>query len=90
MKYEQMNNNKVMLTGKVVSKAKFSHETFGEGFYELTLAVPRLSDKEDLIPVLVSEYHKLPKTVIFRFISWSYMHFSAEKCLLSYNCFSFG
>ena len=55
MKYEQMNNNKVMLTGKVVSKAKFSHETFGEGFYELTLAIPRLSDKEDLIPVLVSE-----------------------------------
>lgn len=55
MKYEQMNNNRVMLTGKVASTPQFSHETFGEGFYELKLSVPRLSDKEDIIPVIVSE-----------------------------------
>lgn len=55
MKYEQMNNNRVMLTGKVLNAPEFSHETFGEGFYELKLSVPRLSDKEDIIPVIVSE-----------------------------------
>ena len=55
MKYEQMNNNRVMLTGKVVTQPVFSHETFGEGFYELKLSVPRLSDKEDIIPIIVSE-----------------------------------
>lgn len=55
MKYEQMNNNRVMLTGKVLTQPIFSHETFGEGFYELKLSVPRLSDKEDIIPIIVSE-----------------------------------
>ena len=55
MKYEQMNNNRVMLTGKVLTAPVFSHETFGEGFYELKLAVLRLSDKEDIIPIIVSE-----------------------------------
>ena len=55
MKYEQMNNNRVMLTGKVLTVPVFSHETFGEGFYELKLSVPRLSDKEDIIPIIVSE-----------------------------------
>ena len=55
MKYEQMNNNRVMLTGKVLTQPVFSHETFGEGFFELKLSVPRLSDKEDIIPIIVSE-----------------------------------
>ncbi len=55
MKYEQMNNNRVVLTGEVASKPVFSHETFGEGFYELSLSVPRLSDKVDIIPIIVSE-----------------------------------
>ena len=55
MNYELMNNNKVFLSGKVESEPEFSHETFGEGFYEVKLAVPRLSEHMDIIPVTVSE-----------------------------------
>ena len=55
MNYEQMNNNQVQLQGKVVTNPVFSHEVLGEGFYELKLAVKRLSDQEDIIPITVSE-----------------------------------
>ena len=55
MNYELMNNNKVQLLGKVESKPEFSHETFGEQFYEVKLAVPRLSSHIDVIPITVSE-----------------------------------
>jgi single-stranded DNA-binding protein len=50
-----MENNKVFLMGKVVSEPKFSHDVYGEGFYELNLEVPRLSDHSDIIPITVSE-----------------------------------
>lgn len=50
-----MNNNKVFLSGRVESEPEFSHETFGEGFYEVKLSVPRLSEHTDIIPVTVSE-----------------------------------
>ena len=55
MNYEEMNNNRVTLTGKVVEEARFSHEVFGEGFYELKLEVPRLSAQTDILPITVSE-----------------------------------
>ena len=55
MKYELMNNNKVFLSGTVVSEPVFSHETFGEGFYEVMLSIPRLSEHVDILPVTVSE-----------------------------------
>lgn len=55
MNYEMMNNNKVFLTGEVVSEPEFSHETFGEGFYEIKLSIARLSEYNDLIPITVSE-----------------------------------
>lgn len=55
MKYELMNNNKVFLSGMVVSEPVFSHETFGEGFYEVMLSIPRLSEHVDILPVTVSE-----------------------------------
>lgn len=55
MNYEMMNNNKVFLTGEIASEPEFSHETFGEGFYELKISVARLSDYNDLIPIMVSE-----------------------------------
>ena len=41
MNFEQMNNNKVYIAGKVVSEPKFSYEVFGEGFYEFNLEVKR-------------------------------------------------
>jgi len=55
MNYELMENNKVFLKGEVVSKPVFSHEVFGEGFYELNLNVKRLSDNYDIVPITVSE-----------------------------------
>ena len=55
MNYEEMNNNRAMLTGKVTEEAKFSHEVFGEGFYEIKLEVPRLSAQTDILPVTISE-----------------------------------
>ncbi len=55
MNYELMENNKVFLKGEVISKPVFSHEVFGEGFYELNLNVRRLSDNFDIVPVTVSE-----------------------------------
>lgn len=55
MKIEQMNNNRVFLSGTVESEPKFSHETFGEAFYDVILLVPRLSNHLDRVPVTVSE-----------------------------------
>ena len=55
MNYEMMNNNKVFLLGKIVSEPEFSHETFGEAFYEIMLSVPRLSEHSDIIPITISE-----------------------------------
>ena len=51
----QKQNNKVYLMGKVASQLRFSHELYGEGFYDFTLEVPRLSGQTDLLPVTVSE-----------------------------------
>lgn len=55
MNYEQMNNNKVYLTGTIVTEPEFSHEVFGEGFYEMKLSVPRLSEQLDILPITISE-----------------------------------
>lgn len=48
-------NNRVRLSGYVETIPEFSHELYGEGFYEFTLKVPRLSQQEDFIPITVSE-----------------------------------
>ncbi len=55
MSYEQMQNNKVFLTGNVVAEPVFSHSMLGEGFYELSLSVKRLSGQDDIIPLTISE-----------------------------------
>ena len=55
MNYNEMANNKAYLRGAVVAKPQFSHEVMGEGFYEFTLAISRLSGEEDMIPVTISE-----------------------------------
>ena len=48
-------NNKVFLSGKVITNPVFTHEVMGEGFYEVMLAVKRMSEQEDVIPVTLSE-----------------------------------
>ncbi len=50
-----LENNEVILVGKVVSDIKFSHKVYGEGFYTFELEVPRLSDSSDILPVTISE-----------------------------------
>ncbi|MBQ2712135.1 MAG: single-stranded DNA-binding protein [Clostridia bacterium] len=53
--YERMNNNQLYLAGTIVSDPVFSHEIYGEGFYELYLEVKRLSEQTDILPVTLSE-----------------------------------
>ena len=50
-----MNNNTIYLEGKVVSELEFSHEMYGEGFYNFALEVSRLSDANDHLNITVSE-----------------------------------
>ncbi len=48
-------NNQVTVMGEIVSDFSFSHEIFGEGFYLVDMAVKRLSESYDVIPLMVSE-----------------------------------
>lgn len=48
-------NNQVTIAGEVVSEFTFSHEVYGEHFYIVNIAVCRLSNLYDVIPVMVSE-----------------------------------
>ena len=55
MNYDQMNNNKLQLIGTVGKEPVYTHEVFGEGFYETVVAVPRLSEQKDYIPITISD-----------------------------------
>lgn len=55
MNYEVNANNKVEISGEVIANPIYTHELYGEGFYEFILSVPRLSEYEDKIPVTISE-----------------------------------
>ena len=49
-------NNNVELVGEIVSDFSFSHESFGEAFYFVDVAVKRLSETFDYLPLLISEH----------------------------------
>jgi len=55
MNYVSEKNNKVYIMGEIITEAKFSHEVYGEGFYEFFVRVMRLSGQADILPVTVSE-----------------------------------
>ena len=55
MNYSTEKNNRVYICGEIMSGAKFSHEVFGEGFYEFYVKVFRLSGQADILPVTISE-----------------------------------
>ena len=55
MSEKVIENNKVSVIGEVISGFTFSHEVFGEGFYLVDLAVNRLSEQTDIIPLMISE-----------------------------------
>lgn len=83
-------NNAVSLSGKIVGEPTYSHEVFGEKFYEVILSVNRLSGMADLLPVSVSE-HLLntrlhdgePVTVKGQFRSYNKMDGERSKLMLT-------
>jgi single-stranded DNA-binding protein len=76
-----LENNTVTIVGKVISKPEFSHEVYGEGFYNFYLEVPRLSDISDILPITVSE--RLLKNIDFK----EGGYFEIEGQFRSYNSF---
>lgn len=50
-----MINNKAVMCGEIASEMQFSHEIFGEKFFEFDLKTSRLSESCDIIPITVSE-----------------------------------
>jgi single-stranded DNA-binding protein len=55
MNYVTDKNNKVFVMGEIVSDATFSHEIYGEGFYEFFVRINRLSGQADVLPITLSE-----------------------------------
>ncbi len=55
MNYFLEKNNQVFISGEIVTDAEFSHEVYGEGFYEMNVLVKRLSGQGDVLPVTISE-----------------------------------
>lgn len=55
MNTNYLENNHLVLVGKVTSEKKFSHEIYGESFYIFDLEVARLSGNSDIIPITISE-----------------------------------
>ena len=51
-----LENNNVELVGEIVSDFRFSHEVYGERFYLVDVAVKRMSETIDYLPLLISEY----------------------------------
>ena len=50
-----MENNNVVIGGKVIDEPKFSHEIFDEKFYKFSIKTKRLSEYEDILPIIISE-----------------------------------
>ena len=84
-------NNQVIIMGEIVDDFTYSHEIFGEAFYMVTIRVERLSDSEDLIPVMVSErlldvtkdYKGLKIEVVGQFRSYNRHEEKKNKLVLS-------
>ena len=48
-------NNNITLIGVIAGEKVFSHEVFGEGFYNFMLKADRLSEASDVLPITISE-----------------------------------
>ncbi len=68
MNYSIEKNNRVYICGQIISEAVFSHEVFGEGFYEFTVKVLRLSGQADILPVTISERIMAEKVKVGEYI----------------------
>lgn len=84
-------NNQVIIMGEIVDDFTYNHEIFGEAFYMVNIRVERLSDSEDLIPVMVSErlldvtkdYKGLKIEVVGQFRSYNRHEEKKNKLVLS-------
>ena len=47
--------NLIELRGRIAVEFSFSHEVYGEGFYNFMVEAPRLSEAADFLPVTISE-----------------------------------
>lgn len=50
-----MDNNNVEIGGEIIEEMKFSHEIYDEKFYKFLIKTKRLSEYEDILPVIISE-----------------------------------
>ena len=50
-----LENNQVSIVGEIISDFQYSHEVYGEGSYMVEVAVSRLSNFSDYIPLMISE-----------------------------------
>lgn len=48
-------NNKLAVQGYLMNDLSYDHTILSEDFYSSTIAIPRYSDTEDIIPIIVSE-----------------------------------
>ncbi|HCD08899.1 MAG TPA: single-stranded DNA-binding protein [Thermoanaerobacter sp.] len=49
-----LENNVVVVVGKIFTDLEYSHELYGEEFFNFILEVPRLSETKDYLPVTIS------------------------------------
>lgn len=50
-----LDENRVKLTGRIITGPEFSHKTYGENFYIIILGIERKSGYEDCIQLMVSD-----------------------------------
>ena len=50
-----IDNNIATISGKVTTEMVYSHEIYGEGFYQFLIEVARLSESSDFVSVTISE-----------------------------------
>lgn len=55
METNRIENNRVAISGTIISNFEFSHEVFGEGFYVAKLENKRMSGNSDIIPIMASD-----------------------------------
>lgn len=88
---DTIQNNSVTLIGEIVSGFTFNHEVFGEGFYSVDLAVTRLSQQVDVIPLIISErlidvkgnYEGCTMKAIGQFRSYNHHEGTKNRLILS-------
>jgi single-stranded DNA-binding protein len=94
MNNTQNENNIANISGKIVLEPKFSHEIYGEGFYNFSIEISRLSKSEDKIIVTVSErLIPIKELVIGKFVYVegqfrSYNNYSGEGSKLLLTVFA--